>query len=135
MAGHSPGGSGMTISDGGCAAAVVVAGAWVVVSAVVVGGAVVAVVVVGAVLVGGSVVLGGSELDGGGSVVGAGGVLSPGVVVWISTVLIGMALRAATAAGVAWTFVLVASTVTAVFLLGWRAVFALVARRAATGRE
>ncbi|OBH19684.1 DUF3054 domain-containing protein [Mycolicibacter terrae] len=58
-----------------------------------------------------------------------------GVIVWISTVLIGMALRAATAAGVAWTFVLVASTVTAVFLLGWRAVFALVARRAATGRE
>jgi len=58
-----------------------------------------------------------------------------GVIVWISTVLIGMALRAATAAGVAWSFVLVASTVTAVFLLGWRAVFALVARRAATGRE
>lgn len=52
-----------------------------------------------------------------------------GVTVWISTVLVGMALRMATSAGVAWTFVLVASTVTAVFLLGWRAAFGLVARR------
>lgn len=52
-----------------------------------------------------------------------------GVIVWISTVLIGMALRAATSAGVAWSFVAVASTVTAVFLLGWRAAFELVARR------
>jgi len=52
-----------------------------------------------------------------------------GVVVWMSTVLVGMALRAATSAGVAWSFVAVASTVTAVFLLGWRAVFELAARR------
>ena len=59
-------------------------------------------------------------------------VLPTGVIVWISTVLVGMALRAATATGVAWSFVAVASTVTAVFLLGWRAVFELVARRRAT---
>lgn len=52
-----------------------------------------------------------------------------GVAVWISTVLVGMVLRVATSAGVAWTFVAVASTVTAVLLLGWRAVFELVARR------
>lgn len=56
-----------------------------------------------------------------------------GLIVWISTVLVGMALRAATSAGVAWTFLMVASTVTAVFLLGWRAVFELVARRRAQG--
>lgn len=52
-----------------------------------------------------------------------------GVIVWMSTVLVGMLLREATSAGVARSFVLVASTVTAVFLLGWRAVFSLVARR------
>lgn len=52
-----------------------------------------------------------------------------GVTVWISTVLVGMLLREATSAGVAKSFILVASTVTAVFLLGWRAVVELVARR------
>lgn len=40
--------------------------------------------------------------------------------VWISTVVIGMLLRKASAQGVAVSFVIVASTVTAVFLLGWR---------------
>ena len=43
-----------------------------------------------------------------------------GLVVWISTVVIGMLLRKASAQGVAVSFVIVASTVTAVFLLGWR---------------
>ncbi len=57
-----------------------------------------------------------------------------GVTVWISTVLVGMALRKATSAGVAWSFVIVASTVTAVLLLGWRAAFALVTRRRAMDR-
>ncbi|KKB97579.1 DUF3054 domain-containing protein [Mycolicibacter arupensis] len=56
-------------------------------------------------------------------------VIPTGVTVWISTVLVGMLLREATSAGVARSFVLVAATVTAVFLLGWRAVFSLVARR------
>jgi hypothetical protein len=43
-----------------------------------------------------------------------------GLVVWISTIVIGMLLRKASAQGVAVSFVIVASTVTAVFLLGWR---------------
>ena len=43
-----------------------------------------------------------------------------GVAVWVSTVVIGMLLRKASAQGVALSFVIVASTVTAVFLLGWR---------------
>jgi len=59
--------------------------------------------------------------------------LPTGVTVWISTVLVGMLLREATSAGVARSFVLVASTVTAVFLLGWRAVAELVARRRSNG--
>jgi Protein of unknown function (DUF3054) len=45
-----------------------------------------------------------------------------GLTVWISTVVIGMLLRKASAQGVAVSFVIVASTVTAVFLLGWRGV-------------
>lgn len=43
-----------------------------------------------------------------------------GLVVWVSTVVIGMLLRKVSAQGVAVSFVIVASTVTAVFLLGWR---------------
>ena len=45
-----------------------------------------------------------------------------GVVVWLCTVALGMLLRKVTAAGVAGSFVVVASTVTAVLLLGWRAI-------------
>ena len=44
-----------------------------------------------------------------------------GVVVWLCTVFVGMLLRKVTAAGVAGSFVVVASTVTALLLLGWRA--------------
>jgi hypothetical protein len=44
-----------------------------------------------------------------------------GVVVWLCTVVVGMLLRKVTAAGVAGSFVVVASTVTALLLLGWRA--------------
>lgn len=43
-----------------------------------------------------------------------------GVVVWLSTVAVGMLLRKATSAGVAASFVVVAALVTAVLLLGWR---------------
>ncbi|EWT00862.1 membrane protein [Intrasporangium oryzae NRRL B-24470] len=53
----------------------------------------------------------------------------PGITVWFSTVLIGMVLRRAVGEGTAWTFVLVASVVLAVFLLGWRALVAYAARR------
>jgi hypothetical protein len=52
-----------------------------------------------------------------------------GVVVWVCTVAVGMLLRKASTAGVAASFVLVASTVTALLLLGWRAVLLLSARK------
>lgn len=45
-----------------------------------------------------------------------------GVVVWICTVLFGMILRRLSNQGVAFSFVIVASVVTAVFLLGWRVI-------------
>lgn len=44
-----------------------------------------------------------------------------GLVVWVATVVVGMALRRATAQTVAPAFVGVTSTVTGTFLLGWRA--------------
>ena len=44
-----------------------------------------------------------------------------GVVVWLCTVVVGMLLRKATSAGVAASFIVVASSVTALLLLGWRA--------------
>jgi hypothetical protein len=56
-----------------------------------------------------------------------------GVVVWLCTVAVGMLLRKATSVGVAATFVVVASSVTAVLLLGWRA--AICARIAASRRR
>lgn len=52
-----------------------------------------------------------------------------GVVVWLSTVVVGMVLRKATAAGVAASFVVVATTVTALLLLGWRVAVGLTLRR------
>jgi hypothetical protein len=52
-----------------------------------------------------------------------------GVIVWLSTVVAGMLLRKAGSAGVAASFVVVAASVTAVLLLGWRAVAELIARR------
>jgi DUF3054 family protein len=54
-----------------------------------------------------------------------------GVIVWLSTVVAGMLLRKASSAGVAASFVVVAASVTAVLLLGWRAVAELTARRRA----
>ena len=53
-----------------------------------------------------------------------------GVTVWLGTVAIGMGLRAGIGAGIAPSFIAVASIVTAVLLLGWRAVAARVAHRA-----
>ncbi len=52
-----------------------------------------------------------------------------GVIVWLCTVVVGMLLRKATSAGVAASFVVVAASVTAVLLLGWRAVAGLALRR------
>lgn len=47
--------------------------------------------------------------------------LRAGVRVWVWTVVIGMVVRAATGAGTAIAFVVVAAVVLAVFLVGWRA--------------
>lgn len=52
-----------------------------------------------------------------------------GVVVWLCTVVVGMVLRKVGSAGVAASFVVVAASVTAVLLLGWRAVVGLTVRR------
>lgn len=52
-----------------------------------------------------------------------------GVTVWLSTVIVGMLLRKATSAGVAVSFVIVASLVTAALLLGWRSVAIAVQRK------
>jgi hypothetical protein len=54
-----------------------------------------------------------------------------GLVVWASTVAVGMLLRKATSAGVAVSFVVVASAATAVILLGWRVAVAALSRRPA----
>lgn len=56
-------------------------------------------------------------------------VVPTGVVVWLSTVVVGMLLRKATSAGVAASFVVVAATVTALLLLGWRVAAGLALRR------
>jgi hypothetical protein len=56
-------------------------------------------------------------------------VVPTGVVVWLCTVVIGMVLRKASAAGVAASFVVVAASVTALLLLGWRAAIGLTLRR------
>lgn len=52
----------------------------------------------------------------------------PGVVVWVSTLVLGMLLRVGSGATAAWTFIVVASIVLAVFLLGWRGIVRLVHR-------
>jgi len=52
-----------------------------------------------------------------------------GVVVWIATVAVGMLLRKASSQGVAPSFIVVASLVTALLLLGWRVAAAVISRR------
>lgn len=51
-----------------------------------------------------------------------------GVVIWAATVALGMLLRAASGQGVQLAFVVVATIVLALFLLGWRAIAAVIAR-------
>ena len=51
--------------------------------------------------------------------------LPTGVTVWLSTVVVGMLLRKATGEGTATSFIIVATTATAVLLLGWRGVWRL----------
>lgn len=50
-----------------------------------------------------------------------------GLIVWLSTVVIGMAIRAGTGAGIALSFIVVATLTTGALVLGWRV---LAARRA-----
>ncbi len=57
--------------------------------------------------------------------------VGPGITVWFATVLIGMVLRQSTGQGTAASFVLVAALVLGLFLVGWRALVALVSRRSA----
>ena len=52
-----------------------------------------------------------------------------GVIIWICTVVVGMALRVASGEGIAFSFILVATLVTGVLLVGWRAVRAWLSRR------
>lgn len=52
-----------------------------------------------------------------------------GVVVWLCTVAVGVLLRKASSAGVAASFVVVAASVTATLLLGWRAAATVALRR------
>lgn len=51
-----------------------------------------------------------------------------GLIVWVSTIVVGMLLRKATSQGVAISFIVVASLVTALLLLGWRVAAALIRR-------
>lgn len=53
-------------------------------------------------------------------------IVPTGVLVWVSTVVVGMILRVVSGQGTAFSFVLVASTVLALFLLGWRALYRFV---------
>jgi peptidoglycan/LPS O-acetylase OafA/YrhL len=56
-------------------------------------------------------------------------VVPTGVIVWLATVVVGMLLRKASSQGVATSFIIVASVVTALLLLGWRGIAALVRKR------
>jgi Protein of unknown function (DUF3054) len=56
-------------------------------------------------------------------------IVRSGIPIWIATFAIGMVLRVASAQGIKPSFVVVATIVLAIFLLGWRAIAALVTRR------
>jgi len=56
-------------------------------------------------------------------------VVPTGLVIWVSTIVVGMLLRKASSQGVAASFVVVASLVTAFLLLGWRVAAGRIAKR------
>lgn len=58
-----------------------------------------------------------------------------GIAVWISTLAGGMLLRVVSGQGTAVSFVLVAGTVLALFLLGWRAAFGALSRSRFRSRQ
>lgn len=49
------------------------------------------------------------------------GTVAGGIPIWLSAVILGMALRALTHRGIAFSFIIVATIVLAAFLFGWRA--------------
>ena len=57
------------------------------------------------------------------------GVLWPGAGIWLTTVVGGMLLRAASGQGTALAFLVVATIALALLLLGWRGIAAIVRRR------
>ncbi|MFE5699674.1 DUF3054 domain-containing protein [Rhodococcus koreensis] len=59
-------------------------------------------------------------------------IVPTGIVVWLSTLVVGMLLRVVSGQGTAFSFIIVAGTVLAVFLLGWRAVAKIVTKARAT---
>ena len=58
-------------------------------------------------------------------------VVPTGILVWISTLVVGMGLRVVSGQGTAFSFIVVAGTVLAIFLIGWRAGYRLVVNRSA----
>jgi len=54
-----------------------------------------------------------------------------GILIWVSTVVIGMILRVLTGPGTQLSFIIVATITLGVFLLGWRAVVGVIRRRRA----
>jgi hypothetical protein len=60
----------------------------------------------------------------------AGPALRPtGIAAWLGALVGGMVLRVVSGQGTAFSFILVAATVLAVFLLGWRALYGFAVRR------
>lgn len=60
------------------------------------------------------------------------GAVGSGVLVWVATLVVGMVIRGIGDGRVPhWSFILVAASATAVFLIGWRAIRAAVLRRRA----
>ncbi len=58
------------------------------------------------------------------------GTLNSGVFVWLGALVAGMLLRYASGGGIQLSFVIVAGIVLALFLIGWRAAYALIRRAA-----
>ena len=59
-------------------------------------------------------------------------IVPTGIVVWLSTLVVGMLLRVVSSQGTAFSFIIVAGTVLAVFLVGWRAVAKIATKARAT---
>lgn len=57
------------------------------------------------------------------------GVVRPGLIVWASTVVLGVLLRFVTGVGAETSFIIVTAVVLGVLLVGWRALATLLARR------